>query len=104
MLIHINTGKDIKGTQRMTNYFSGLIGSSLRRFAERITRLEVHVSDENSGKEGPDDKRCLIEARVRGLRPIAVTHRAETLDQAVVGATLKMKNALETTVEKARVF
>jgi ribosome-associated translation inhibitor RaiA len=104
MLIQINTDKNIDGSERVSNYFSGVIESTLSRFNEHITRIEAHLSDENSQKEGPDDKRCMLEVRVKGLQPIVVTHKAETLDQAVVGAAEKMKNTLETTIGKIRVY
>jgi hypothetical protein len=44
----------------------------------------------------------MLEARVKGLKPIAVTHRAESLDQAVTGAADKMKNTLETVLAKIK--
>lgn len=104
MQIRINTDKNIEGNERMSKYFSGVIENTLNRFTEHVTRIEAHLSDENSQKEGPDDKRCLLEARVKGLQPIAVTHKAETLDQAVTGAAEKMKSTLETTIAKIRAF
>ena len=104
MLVRINTDKNIDGSARMRIYFSGVIESTLERFTDHITRVEVHLSDENSQKEGPDDKRCLIEARVKGLQPIAVTHKAESLVEAVIGAAEKMKNTLRTTIAKMRAY
>lgn len=104
MLIRINTDRNIEGGERMNKYFSGVIENTLSRFTEHISRVEAHLSDENSQKEGPDDKRCVLEARVKGLQPIAVTHKAENLDHAVIGAAEKMKSALETTIAKIRAF
>jgi len=52
----------------------------------------VHISDENSGK---DDKRCLIEARLEGQQPIAVTYHTESLDAAIHGAAEKLKHRIE---------
>ena len=104
MIILINTDKNIDGSERTSKYFSGVIESTLERFNEHITRIEAHLSDENSQREGPDDKRCMIEARVKGLQPIAVTHKAESLEEAVVGAAEKMKTMLETTLAKSRAF
>lgn len=104
MQIRINTDNNIDGSERMRNYFSGVIESMLNRFNDHITRIEAHLSDENSHKEGPDDKRCVLEARVKGLQPIAVTHRAESLDQAIIGAADKMKNTLETTIARIRAY
>jgi ribosome-associated translation inhibitor RaiA len=102
MLIQINTDKNIQGDERTTNYFSSMLSGTLDRFSEHITRIEVHLSDENSERGGLDDKRCMLEARVKGLQPIAVTHKAESLELAVSGAADRMKNALETTINKMR--
>ena len=44
----------------------------------------------------------MLEARVKGLQPFAVTHKAETLEQAVIGAA--DKSAMETTMAKIRAF
>ena len=57
------------------------------------------MSDENSDKKGGnDDMRCMIETRLQGRQPIAVTHQAATLDQAVEGAADKMTNLIESTL------
>lgn len=100
MLIQINTDNNVQGGERLNEHFTGLLESTLDRFSDQITRIELHLSDENSRKEGPGDKRCALEARVKGLQPVAVTHSAESLDQAVSGAADKMKNLLETTLGK----
>lgn len=102
MLIQINTDNQIQGSENLDDHLSGVLESTLDRFSQHITRIEVHLSDENSHKEGPGDKRCMLEARVKGIQPIAVTHSAGNLDMAVSGAADKMKNALETTIAKMR--
>ncbi len=68
------------------------------RFADQITRVEVHLSDENRQKGGGDDTRGLLEARLAGLQPIVVSHRAATLPQAIDGAAKKLVRALESTL------
>jgi hypothetical protein len=61
--------------------------------------VEVYLSDENSDiKFGTDDMRCVLKARITGLSPIAVTHQAATVDQAVDGAAEKLKRSLESTL------
>jgi len=45
----------------------------------------VHLSDENGDKTGGNDKRCLMEARLEGRQPIAITHESETIDEAIEG-------------------
>jgi ribosome-associated translation inhibitor RaiA len=73
---------------------------ALSRFSDRITRVEVHLSDQNSDKSGQDDKRCMMEARIEGRQPTAVTHQAATLDDAVDGAADKLKRSIESTLER----
>lgn len=94
MTIQINTDNNIVTNSAHNEWLKETIESSLMRFKERITRIEVHLSDENAGKEGKDDKKCLIEARPEGLQPLAVTCKAETVDQAVLDALTKMESSL----------
>ena len=68
---------------------------TLGRFSDQITRLEVHLSDANGRKSGCDDKRCLMEARLRGRPPMAAHHQAAAVAQAVKGATEKLKRSIE---------
>lgn len=77
--------------------------SALSRISEHITRVEVHLSDENSDKKaGHDAMRCMIEARIEGRQPIAVTHRAASLDLSINGAADKLTRLIETTVGRPR--
>ncbi len=100
MLIQINTDNNIDGHQRLEEYFTTQLQNSLKKYEDRITRLEVHLGDENSTKGGENDKRCSIEARVAGLKPVGVVHHADTIEKAVSGATNKIKSALEHTFGK----
>ena len=102
MQIQINTDNNIAGSARMANYFTETLEDSLSRFNEQITRIEVHLSDENAHKEGGDDKRCLLEARLKGLKPVVVTHYAENIDLALSGAIDKLIKSLESTIGKLR--
>lgn len=100
MHVQVNTDRSVKGSARLARYVESAVQSSLERFSTRLTRVEVHLSDENSTKPGTDDKRCLMEARLAGLRPIAVRHKAATLEQAIDGATGKLERALESRLGK----
>ena len=102
MQIEINTDKNIEGSERMTAYFTENFEQTLSRFTDQIMRLKVHLSDVNAHKEGGDDKRCLLEARLKGLKPVVVTHHAETIDFAVSGATDKLIKSLESTIGRQR--
>jgi ribosome-associated translation inhibitor RaiA len=102
MLIQVNTDNNIEGSARMSAYFTDTLEGALSRFQDQITTVQVHLSDENGGKEGTSDKRCLLEARLKGLKPVVVTNTAENLDIAVNGAIDKLIKSLESTIGKLR--
>ena len=95
MKIQINTDNKIESHEAMINHYENLLSEALTRFKDQITRLEVHLSDENGHKEGLDDKCCILEARVENLKPIAVSHHASTLHDAVSGSIIKLKKSME---------
>lgn len=96
MLILVNTDNHIEGSERLTAYVQSVIQDTLTRFAERITRVEVHLHDSNSqAKRSDNDKRCHIEARVAGLESLNVTHDAAEIDLAIDGASDKLVTLLE---------
>lgn len=96
MQIQVNTDSQVKGSEQLARSVEATVEASLARFADRITRVEVHLGDENSrAKAGGDDKRCVMEARLASLRPISVTAHAPTVDQAVNSAGEKLEQALE---------
>ncbi|MEP6502695.1 MAG: HPF/RaiA family ribosome-associated protein [Betaproteobacteria bacterium] len=95
MQIQINTDHHIEGSEARDAWASGVVESALGHLAGQVTRVEVHLSDENAGKSGAEDKRCLMEARLVGRPPIAVTNHAASLDAAVNGAAQKLVRAIE---------
>jgi ribosome-associated translation inhibitor RaiA len=98
MQIQFNTDRNVDGHEALAARVSGAVESALRRFSDRVTRVEVHVSDENGDKNGQDDMRCMMEARLEGRQPVAVTHQAATLDRAVDGAAGKLARLIESTL------
>jgi ribosome-associated translation inhibitor RaiA len=98
MQIQVNTDANIQGREDLVSYVETEIASSLDRFSSQITRIEVHLSDSNAGKAGPHDKRCMIEVRLAGRKPEAVSDEGETLKAALGGATRKLKRFLESTL------
>lgn len=99
MLIQINTDNQVEGDDALIERIRSEVKNSLDRFSDRITRVSAHLSDENSSnKFGPEDKRCLMEARLAGLKPISTSHQAATMEEAVNGAAAKLKRALESTL------
>jgi ribosome-associated translation inhibitor RaiA len=102
MLIQVNTDNHISGRDALTARVEATISSVLDRYSHQITRVEVHLSDENSHKGGPNDKRCLLEVRIEHRPPTAVTHLAPSVDEAVSGASDKMLSALDSALGKLR--
>ncbi|HEY6625710.1 MAG TPA: HPF/RaiA family ribosome-associated protein [Ignavibacteriaceae bacterium] len=96
MKIQLNTDNNVTGSEELRTSLTSLISDELSRFDDHITRLEVHLSDENGHKSGQNDKRCMIEARLEGMKPIAVTNHADTNERAVTGAVDKLKSSLTT--------
>jgi len=96
MKIQINTDHTISENDRIDNSFETLIEDSLKYYSEHITRIEVHLSDENGNKEGLNDKRCMIEARLEGKQPIAVTAQEDSIEEALNNALEKMEALLKT--------
>ncbi|MDQ2949521.1 MAG: HPF/RaiA family ribosome-associated protein [Acidobacteriota bacterium] len=99
MTVQINTDHNIEGHEALAAQVRGIVENALSSVSDHITRVEVHLSDENSDKKsGRHDMRCMLEARLEGRQPIAVTNQAATLDQAIDGATDKLTRLIETTL------
>jgi ribosome-associated translation inhibitor RaiA len=102
MQIQFNTDKNVTGNEELIALSTSLISEELSRYSHQITRMEVHLSDEDGNKEGFNDKRCMMEARLAGMKPIAVTSHANTHEQAINGALSKLKTSLEKTTGRLK--
>jgi ribosome-associated translation inhibitor RaiA len=100
MKIQINTDNHITGREALAQQAEATVTSALGHLAEHITRVEVHLSDENGKKTGGRDKRCMMEARLEGHQPIAVTDESDSLDEAITGAADKLKRSLDHTLSR----
>jgi ribosome-associated translation inhibitor RaiA len=101
MKVQVNCDNQIAMKEPLSTFIEGEVERALERFKDRLTRVEVHVSDENSvTKGGVADKRCVIETRPTGLNPMTTSDSAATVEAAVTGASNKMKRLLESTFGK----
>lgn len=98
MKIQINTDDNIQGRETLAEEVSATVESALRRYKDQITRVEVHLGDENAGKSGQRDQRCMVEARLEGRQPVAATALAPTLPLAVQAAADKLARLLDTRI------
>ncbi|MVV52245.1 ribosomal subunit interface protein [Pseudomonas sp. PB120] len=95
MQIQVNSDNHIQSSIRLEEWVRTTIESTLERYEEDLTRVEVHLRDENGDKPGPHDMRCQLEARPKGHQPISVTHKADSLELAIDGAAEKLEHALD---------
>ena len=101
MQVLLNTDSHIPGDQNLSALVETTVQDAMHRFGDRVTRVEVHLSDENSGaKEGENDKRCVMEARLAGLPPITISDQAATIEQAVDGAAERLQKTVARTLER----
>ena len=101
MQVLLNTDNHISGGQNLSALVEATVQEAMSRFSERITRVEVHLTDENSrAKEGENDKRCVMEARLAGLSPITVSDQAATIEQALDSAAERLQKTVTKTLER----
>ena len=96
MKIQVNSDNSITVDASMMRFVKGEVKRVLARFAKRLTRVEVHLSDVDKRKTGQADKRCLIEVRPAGARPLSVSAKATKMAAAVGQALGKMQRSLTT--------
>ncbi len=101
MQIQVNTDDNVEGREALAARVRSTVEAAIGRFADGLTRVEVHLGDVNAGRSGSADKRCLMEARPAGGQPVAVTHHAATVEEACDGAARKLRNLLDSQFGKA---
>jgi ribosome-associated translation inhibitor RaiA len=102
MQVQVSTDHNIEGHEALSAQIRSTVEKVLSRMSDRITRVEVHLSDENGNKPGIHDQRCVMEAHLEGHQPMAVTDQATTLNQAVDGAAHKLARLIEHTLGRLK--
>jgi ribosomal subunit interface protein len=97
MQIVINSDKNISMHAKLSNLIESDLHRILNRYEDELTRVEVHLTDENGDKSGLQDKRCLLEARPKNHQSLTVTNDSDNIQTAVSGAANKMQRLLVTT-------
>lgn len=95
MQIQVNTDHNIEGTEALAAHVADVVHDDLSLLADHVTRVEVHLSDQGSSH---DDKRCMMEARLEGRQPIAVSRQSASIDQAIAGASKKLERVVAAAV------
>lgn len=102
MQIFINTDNHITNSDKFSEELREKTEHDLNKFKSHITRVEVFFQDENNSKGGVDDKKCSIEVRLEGLKPLAASSNAATLRDAHHGASHKVQRLVKDTLAKQR--
>ncbi len=95
MQINVNTDDNLRGGASLAAWVERETKDILAHFTSQLTRVEVHLGDENASKAGEMDKRCAIEARAAGIDPVSVTNKGPNVEEACRGALRKLRSVLE---------
>ena len=95
MFIQIHTDNQLPSDADRNDQLEEQIRQRLARFENRITDVEIHVSDINGPRGGSADLRATLEARINGIPPVAVADHGSTVDRAILGAAKKAVRALD---------
>ena len=98
MQINVNTDNTIDKHQGLDDHVESVVRSSIGRFGDHVTRVDVHLSNENKEKKADGGQYCMMEARVSGYAPVVVHEHAADLHQAVQNAGGKLARALDSAI------
>jgi ribosome-associated translation inhibitor RaiA len=102
MQVQVHTDDKVQGSESLSTWVQTEIKDKLARFGEHVTRIEAHLSDASGTRVGVADKHCTLEARMAGHPPVAVSHDAAKVADAVHGALDKMTRKLDHTLGRVR--
>ncbi len=101
MLVQINFG-DVQHSPAIESWTEERVRKQLGYLTERLTRVEVHLRDDSSAaKSSHNDKRCVMEARIAGRRPLAVEHSGADLYKVIDETAAKLSRAVKSDTERS---
>ena len=100
MQIQVNTDNKVDAPERIAENVRVVIEKALKKVGGRVTRVEVHLTQESAS--GPDDVKCVMEARMERHQPTAVSHHAPTVHLAVEACADKLGRALSSVIDRLR--
>ena len=95
MFVQINTDNQILSDAAANERLEQRVREKLSRFEERLTHVEIHVTDANHQKGNGADKKVSLEARPKGHQPIAVHGEGKRIEDAVTNAANKAARSLD---------
>lgn len=100
MKITVNSDSSIAMNASLAKRIMGEAAEVLDRFSDRLTRVEIHLTDVDGGKTGKVDKRCLVEVRATRIQPLVASAHGKELPAAVREAMGKILRALNSALGK----
>ena len=95
MQVQVNCGDGLQARETLERWATEYLEDALARFRGELTRVEVQLGGDAHAKHGGQDVRCTLEARLAAHPPVAVSHFAQNMDEAIRGAAQKLQHALE---------
>ncbi len=93
MQVQLNAGQGVELSEALEGHIHQQLRSVERRFGERLTRIEVYLTDVN-GPKGGANKLCKLEARPRGQGPMVAESLHEDAYAAVSSASRRLESVL----------
>ncbi len=95
MDVLVSSDHSITTSESLASRITSVVRSGLDRWSDRITRVQVHLSDAGGQRRSKHDQRCAMEAHLGGLKPIAVHDEAGEILVAVGGCIERLTRAIE---------
>jgi ribosomal subunit interface protein len=89
----------IQISEALANHIDQEVNKALKHHQDRVTRVEVHLQDEN-GPKGGIDKRCVIGARLAGDEPLTVRDESDDAYKVVHQTAEKLQRAVSRRIER----
>lgn len=101
MKVQVNASNDVHNKEALESWAAEYLNERLARFTQDLTSIEVQLTDENHAtKGGAAEKRCMLEGRMAGRAPVAVTAFGADQNLAFRAATEKLEHALDHAIGK----
>jgi len=98
MRIQINAA-DMHSSDAIEQYVIDRVHAALDKWESQVTRVEVHLHDDNADKHGSDDKHVKMEVRLTKHQPMIVEQRGDDMYDAISKAA-KLTTRVQRTLEK----
>lgn len=99
MIVQVNAG-DIDSSNALRHHAHDAVEAALKHVAAKVTRVEIHLRDDNASKSAANDKRVTMEARLAGQDPLAVDHQSDDLYKSISEAAGKLGRAVTTKLDR----